>query len=441
MDLKLPPLGEGVDSGSVVSVLVNEGDQIAKGQGVIELETGKAVAPVPSSAAGKVTKILVSIGDKISVGQAILSIEAAGAPAKPAAAKAPAAAAPARRAAAPPPPEEADDAQGAEEEAPEETAEADSEEGSLNGPAPAAPPSVRRICRELGIDLRKIKGSEHGGRIVLGDIRAYVQRLQKLAAQPKTPAGAAGAKTAAPLPRIDFSRWGQIAKRPATQLRKVVAERMSQSWHAVPRVTQFDEADITALTDLRKKHAEAYEKKGARLTITSFALKVVASALQKYPIFNTTLDEQAGEVIYKEYYHIGLAVDTDQGLIVPVLRDVDKKDLFALSKDVAELAVKARDRKVSMEELQGGTFTISNQGGIGGGHFTPIINLPEVAILGMGRGALKPVVRDGKIESRLILPLALSYDHRVIDGGTAVRFMMEIVQGFEKFDDKQAELK
>lgn len=433
MDLKLPPLGEGVDSGSVVSVLVNEGDQIAKGQGVIELETGKAVAPVPSSAAGKVTKILVALGDKISVGQAILSLETAAAPAKPAAQAVPVAAqAPAapRRSAAPPSPQE---------EVGEEEREPDMEdEAAANGPPPAAAPSIRRICRELGIDLRKIHGSENGGRIIMGDVRAYVQRLQRLAAQPK----AIGAPTAVkPAPaRVDFSKWGPIAKRPATQLRKVVAERMSQSWNAVPRVTQFDEADITALTDLRKKHAQAYEKNGTRLTLTSFALKIVAEALKKFPVFNTSLDQEAGEVIYKEYFHIGLAVDTDQGLIVPVLRDVDKKDLLALSKDVADLAVKARDRKVSLEELQGGTFTISNQGGIGGGHFTPIINLPEVAILGMGRGTLKPVIRDGKIEPRLMLPLALSYDHRVIDGGTAVRFMLELVQAFENFDAKQIEV-
>jgi len=211
---------------------------------------------------------------------------------------------------------------------------------------------------------------------------------------------------------------------------------LRESWNAAPRVTQFDEADITALDDLRKKYAEAYEKKGARLSMTSFALKIVAEILKKHPLFNTSLDEAAGDVIYKDYYHIGLAVDTEQGLIVPVLRNVDKKDIFALSKELSQLAARARDRKVSMDELQGGTFTITNQGGIGGGHFTPIINSPEVAILGLGRGALKPVVRDGKIVVRLMLPLALSYDHRVIDGGAAVRCMLDIVRGFENFDEK-----
>jgi pyruvate dehydrogenase E2 component (dihydrolipoamide acetyltransferase) len=221
-----------------------------------------------------------------------------------------------------------------------------------------------------------------------------------------------------------------------TQLRKVIAQRMSDNWNAIPHVTQFEEADITLVDALRKKHAADYEKKGARLTLTALALKIVAEALKKHPVFNASLDEVAGDVIYKEYYHIGLAVDTEQGLIVPVLRDVDKKDIVTLSKEMNEMAAKTRDRKVSMEELQGGTFTISNQGGIGGGHFTPIVNRPETAILGMGRGALKPVLRDGKIEARLMLPLALSYDHRLIDGGAAVRFILDILAGFENFDEK-----
>lgn len=429
MDLKLPPLGEGVDSGSVVSILVKEGDQVQKGQGIIELETGKAVAPVPASAAGKVTKIIVNVGDKISVGQAILSLDGgAAAPAKPAAAK-PAAAAPAPRAARPAPA-----AQPPPEEAPAEEAPA-LEEEDTSGPEPASSPTIRRVARELGINLRKIRGSENGGRIVMADVRAYIDRLQRLAAQPRTTAAAGAPAKPAP-EKIDFSKWGQIAKRPMTPLRKVIAQRMGESWNAVPRVTQFDEADITVLNDLRKKHSEAYDKKGARLTLTSFALKIVADALKKHPVFNTSIDQAAGEVIYKEYFHIGIAVDTEQGLIVPVLKDADKKDVLTLSKELNDIAVKTRDRKIGLEDLQGGTFTISNQGGIGGRHFTPIINLPETAILGLGRGVMQAVVRDGKIEPRLMLPLALSYDHRVIDGGAAVRFMLDLVRGFETFDEK-----
>jgi pyruvate dehydrogenase E2 component (dihydrolipoamide acetyltransferase) len=415
MDLKLPPLGEGIDSGSVVGILVKEGDQIAKGQGIIELETGKAVAPVPSPSAGKVAKIYVAAGDNISVGQAILSLEGGAAtPAKPAAAR-PAGPAPSPVA-----------------------GETDAEtwmEPPPGGPEPAASPSLRRLARELGLDLRRIHGSAEGGRIVMEDVRAYIHRLQELAAQAGSGAAAAPAKPSPP--RIDFSKWGPVTKRPMTALRRAIARQMSQSWQAVPRVTQFDEADITALEELRKKHAGAFEKKGARLTLTSFALKIVAAALRAHPVFNSSLDEAAGEVIYKEYIHLGLAVDTGQGLIVPVLRDVDKKDILTLSKEMNELAGRTRERKISLEEMQGGCFTITNQGGIGGGHFTPIINRPEVAILGLGRGAMKPVVRAGRIEPRLMLPLTLAYDHRVIDGAAAVRFILELVRGFENFDEKQ----
>jgi pyruvate dehydrogenase E2 component (dihydrolipoamide acetyltransferase) len=420
MDLKLPPLGEGVDSGSVVGILVREGDQVAKGQGIIELETGKAVAPVPSPAAGKVAKILVAVGDKISVGQAILSLEGgAAAPAKPA---------PAARAAGQTRPT-------ATAPEPHDPPEASAEDTpSDDTPVPAASPTIRRLARELGLDLRHIHGSESGGRIVMDDLRGYIQRLQRVAAQPRPDGPPAPSKP--PPPRMDFAKWGPVTKRPMTTLRKAIAAHMSESWQATPRVTQFDEADITALNDARKKYAGAFEKQGARLTLTSFALKIVAGALRQHPVFNTSLDEAAAEVIYKEYYHIGLAVDTEQGLIVPVLRDVDKKDMLTLSKEMNEIAAKTRDRKISLEEMQGGTFTISNQGGLGGGHFTPVVNRPETAILGLGRGALKAVVREGKIEPRLMLPLALAYDHRVIDGGAAVRFMLDLVKGFENFDEK-----
>ena len=214
---------------------------------------------------------------------------------------------------------------------------------------------------------------------------------------------------------------------------------MHENWNAIPHVTQFDDADITELNALRKKYAPAYEAKGARLTLTAFALKAVVEALQKHPIFNSSLDEVSQEIVFKNYYHIGVAVDTEAGLIVPVIRDVDKKSLLELSRELEELARKARDRKVTAEELKGGTFTISNQGGIGGAHFTPIVNKPEVAILGLGRGAMKAVIRDNSVQPRLMLPVGLSYDHRVIDGGTAARFTVDLVQAFEKF--KEADVK
>ncbi len=287
----------------------------------------------------------------------------------------------------------------------------------------------------MGIDLKRVRGSERGGRVVLEDLRAYVQSLQKLAEDPK--AGVSASRPAAeavPEP-IDFSQWGKVSKKPLSPLRKVIARRMAESWSSVPRVTQFDEADITRLMELRKKYAAAYEEKGARLTLTSFALRVVVDALKKHPLLNSSLDEATQQMVLKEYYHIGVAVDTEAGLLVPVIRDVDKKDLVALSRELEALAKKARDRKLSAEEMKGGTFTISNQGGIGGGYFTPIINKPEVAILGLGRGAMKPAVRPDKIEPRLILPMALSYDHRAIDGGMAARFMVDFVKGFEGFEE------
>jgi pyruvate dehydrogenase E2 component (dihydrolipoamide acetyltransferase) len=295
------------------------------------------------------------------------------------------------------------------------------------------------MARELGIDLTKVHGSEAGGRITTGDVRAYLAKLAKAAAKPApAAAGAAPAKPAAV--QVDFSQWGPILKKPVTQLRKVIARRMSESWNTVARVTQFDDIDFTRVGELRKKFAPDYEKKGVKLTLTPFVLKAVASTLKAHPIFNSSLDEVANEIILKEYIHLGIAVDTDQGLMVPVIRDVDKKSLLDLAKELEQLAAKARDRKITADEMKGGTFTISNQGAIGGAHFTPIINLPEVAILGLGRGALKPVVRDGQIVARLITPVALSYDHRVIDGGSAARFTVDLVKAFENFSEDAVKL-
>ncbi len=430
MDVKLPNLGEGADSGTVASILVKAGAQVRKGQNIIELETGKAVSPIPSPADGTVTGIAVKEGQKISVGTLLLSLDVAGG----GAASAPAAAsAPVKKAVAKAAPKAT---------APEPGVEVEPEAGEpeIVNENPVAPPSVRRVAREIGLDLRKVAGTGSGGRIVWDDVRGYIARLERLAAPKKAaPAPAGAPAVAAPAP-VDFSAWGPICKRPVTQLRKVIAQRMIESRTSIPEVTQFDEADVTALNELRKKYAPAYEAKGVRLTLTSFALKAVAAALKKHPVFNSSLDEAAGELVFKEYFHLGLAVDTEAGLLVPVIRDVDKKDLVQLSKDVAELAAKARDRKLGIEEMRGGSFTISNQGGIGGAHFTPVINRPEVAILGLGRSVLKPVVRDGKIEARLMMPIAIAYDHRVIDGGVAARFTVDLVAAFEQFNEAEVKL-
>lgn len=433
MDVKLPNLGEGADSGTVVGIMVKPGAQVKKGQNIIELETGKAVAPIPAPAAGTVTAIHVKEGQKISVGGLILSMDAeAGAAAAPAPAAPPKAAAAPKAAARKPVAVPAQQPEPEPEDSGEETA------GEIVNENPVAPPSVRRVARELGLDLRRIAGTGSGGRITWEDVRAYIARLERIAAQKSAPKGGAAA---APAPeRIDFAQFGSIYKRPVTQLRKVIAQRMVESRTTIPEVTQFDEADVTVLNDLRKKYVAAYEAKGARLTLTSFVLKVVANVLKKHPVFNASLDEVASEIVFKEYFHLGLAVDTEAGLLVPVIRDVDKKDLLQLSKDVQDLAVKARDRKLGLEEMRGGTFTISNQGGIGGAHFTPVINRPEVAILGLGRSVLKPVVRDGKIVPRLMMPIAVAYDHRVIDGGTAARFTVDLVAAFEQFNEADVKI-
>lgn len=424
MDVKLPNLGEGADSGTVVSILVKEGATIKKGQNIIELETGKAVAPIPASAGGVVRSIRVKEGDKLSVGQMILVVDDGGA------APAPSAAPVAKKTAAPRP-------AAAVVEVEEVVEEISGEELETVNESVAAAPSLRKLARELGLDLRKIRGSESGGRIVLADIKAWLARVQQIAAQPKSAPGAA----AKPAPvSVDFAQWGSIYKRPLTPLRKVIAQRMVESRTLVPEVTQFDEADLTSLNELRKKFAPAYEAKGARLTVTSFVLKAVVSALKKHPVFGSSLDEVTNELVFKEYFHLGLAVDTEAGLLVPVIRDADKKDLLQLSKDVAEVAAKARDRKLDLKEMQGGTFTISNQGGIGGAHFTPVINRPEVAILGLGKSVLKPVVRDGQIVARMMMPVCVAYDHRVIDGGVAARFTVDLVAALEGFTEADVKL-
>lgn len=432
MDLKLPKLGEGADSGIVVNIMVKEGDTIAKDQTVLELENEKAVASIPSTAAGVVTKIYIKSGDRISVGQRILSLESAGAPVAAPAAAPKAATKKAAPAAAPEP--------GPEPE-PEETAAAERApmEEAVENKSVASSPSIRKLARELGINLGKIRGSESGGRIVMGDVRAYVQRLIKAAARPA--AAAAGAAPAKPSAEpVDFSQWGPILKKPVSPLRKVISRRMSESWNSVARVTQFDDLDFTRVNALRQKFGPDYQKQGVKLTLTPFVLKAVAETLKKHLIFNSSLDEAAGEIILKEYIHLGIAVDTEQGLMVPVIRDVDKKSLLVLAGELEALAAKARDRKISADEMKGGTFTISNQGAIGGGHFTPIVNLPEVAILGLGRGAMQPVVREGKIEARLLTPVALSYDHRVIDGGSAARFTVDLVKAFDQFSEDLVKL-
>jgi pyruvate dehydrogenase E2 component (dihydrolipoamide acetyltransferase) len=424
MDVRVPRLAEGVESATVANVLVSPGDRIEKDQVILELETEKAVGPIPSPIAGEVARIHVKAGDEVSVGQPLITLNEAAGAAKAAAVEkaAPSAEAKAPRAAVP--------------EAPRAAAQPPSayRYESASGAPPPASPSVRKIAGELGIDLTRVKGSERGGRITIADLRSYIAALQQRPGDGAAAAPAAAEKP--PAQAIDFSRWGPVEKKPLTSVRRTIGQRMHESWSAIPHVTQFEDVDISTITNLRKQYGPELAKQGRHLTLTPFVLKAVVAALKKYPIFNASLDEATGEVVYKNYFHIGVAVDTEAGLIVPVLREVDKKSLGDLSKELNELVERTRKRKVSLDELQGGSFTISNQGGIGGGHFTPIINKPEVAILGIGRSSLKPLVKDGKIEARPVLPLALSYDHRVIDGADAVRFVTELVGTLESFPEE-----
>lgn len=428
MDIKLPNLGEGAESGVVVSILVNVGDEITAGQNIIELETGKAVASIPSSAGGKVESIRVHVGDKITPGAVLLTVSGAGAPAAAPAPK-PAAVSQARPEVTaqeePPPAAEA-------EAEPEVTPTVESTEPYF---APPASPTIRKLARELGIDLRQVKGSQHGGRIVMEDLRRYIQGLMRAAEKARSAPAAAAAGPAASAPaRVDFAQWGPITRAPFSPLRQVLARRLTESVNTLPQVTQFDEADITGLLELRRQFAAAYEARGARLTLTGFAIVALVAVLKKHPVFNSSLDEVTQELVYKNYHHIGIAVDTEAGLLVPVIRDADRKSLLELSLALAEVAVKARERKLAPADMQGGTCTISNQGPLGGGHFTPIVNKPECAILGLGRGALKPVVQpDGTLAPRTLLPLALSYDHRLVDGAQAARFITDLRTYLENF--------
>ncbi|HXG13429.1 MAG TPA: dihydrolipoamide acetyltransferase family protein, partial [Gemmataceae bacterium] len=416
-EIKLPQLGEGLESGEVLSVKVQPGQTVAEGQALLEIEAEKATVEVPAPMSGRVVQMKVKKGDMVRVGQVYCAIE-------PTDGREEKAEAPPEAEARPEPEQsdgrrrpataEAEPKPAPAREAPPPAAAPDTGKPVLAGPA------TRRLARELGIDLRQVPGSGRHGRVSQDDIRAYVRRLASGAA-----GVAAAAVPAPPLP--DFERWGPVERRPFESVRKKTAEQMSLAWAQIPHVTQHDLADITDLDAFRRQQ----EGKGPKLTITAFALKAAAIALTQFPQFNASLDTAQGQLIVKRYYHIGVAVDTERGLLVPVIRDVDKKSVQELAQELTELAERARQKKVTADDMRGGTFTITNLGGIGGTGFTPIVNYPEVAILGMSRGRWTPVVHNGQVVPRLLLPLSLSYDHRVIDGADAARFTRRIAEMLE----------
>jgi pyruvate dehydrogenase E2 component (dihydrolipoamide acetyltransferase) len=461
-DFTLPELGENIAAGDVLRVLVKPGDTIAKDQPVLELETDKATIEVPSSVAGQVKEVKVKAGDKVQVGQVILSVESSdrkAAPA-PAAAAAPhttatpsaSAAAPADSAAASKPASQPASAPaaapaGAAAKAPSEEEDTrpvatptqkvvDINRGTRQAAEPAAPddlpvapasPSVRRMARELGVDIGQVAGSGPGGRISIDDVKGHTKRVV-------TAVATAGAGVAAAEPLPDFTRWGAVERQPMRAVRRKTAEHLSSAWATIPHVTQHDLADITALEDLRKRYSKQVEAAGGSLTITAIAVKIVAAALKVFPQFNASIDLTANEIIRKKFVNVGVAVDTDRGLLVPVIRDADTKSITQLSVELSQLSEKARTRKIALDEMQGGCFSISNLGGIGGSFFTPIVNAPEVAILGISRARMEPVYNKetSQFVPQLMLPLSLSYDHRVIDGADGIRFLRWIVEAFEQ---------
>jgi pyruvate dehydrogenase E2 component (dihydrolipoamide acetyltransferase) len=477
-EFKIPELGENITSGDVVRLLVNPGDTIAKDQPVLELETDKATIEVPSSVSGTIKDISVKQGDKVKVGQTVLTVDdGAAQPAKGADKPAAAQSAKAEKAggAKPKPqPEGAPEEGGLSQRAPEQTQQAgdnaarraaderESGKGETEGaqqeagaqrprrgevvdisrgtrPATAAPaaeetpkaparpaapaaPSVRRLARELGVEISSVAGTGPEGRISADDVQAYVRSALS--------GGAAAPAQGGPLP--DFTKWGQVERRAMSNIRRKTSEHLSRAWNTIPHVTQHDKADITAIEALRKQYAPQAEQAGGKLTVTAIALKVVAAAMRRFPQFNASVDAAHNEIVYKTAIHVGVAVDTDRGLLVPVIRDVDRKGIFELSSELAHASEKARAGKLSLEEMQGGGFTITNLGGIGGTAFTPIVNWPEVAILGMSRSAYEPFWNGEAFEPRLMLPLSLSYDHRLVDGADAARFLRWVCDAFEQ---------
>lgn len=426
-EFKLPEVGEGIESGTVVGVLVSVGDTIEVDQPVLELETDKAVVEVPSSVSGKVASIEVAPNDEAQVGQVILTVTEAGA-----ADAAPAEEPPASAEPAPQPAEEAAPATPQERPAapPAQPASRPAEQPPT-APARAghqlipAAPSVRRLAREKGVDITQVRGSGILGRISSEDVlRAAGAPAQAPAAAPQAPVFE--------LP--DFTRWGKVERQPMSGIRKATVRSMTTAWATVPMVTHFDKADATEFEALRRRYRDRAEEAGAKLTPTAVLLKIVASALRRFPDFNASIDVEAQEIIYKDYVNVGVAVDTEYGLLVPVVKDADRKGIIELAVELGELAEKARDRKLTPDEMQGGNFSISNLGGIGGTGFTPIVNPPDVAILGVSRATVEPVWNPEReeFEPRPMMPLAVTYDHRLIDGAAAARFLRWVCQAVEE---------
>jgi len=418
VEFKVPDLGENIESADVINVLIKEGETITKDQGVIEIETDKATIEVPSTIQGKILNVNVKTGDTVKVGDVLFKAELTSD--VPESIKKDTAAKDTKKRRTEPP---TDLPKG--EVVTMRPGERDDQPPITRGSAPAAP-SVRRIAREIGVDINEVKGTGPGGRISMDDVKAHSKKLHEA-----RKSGVGIGVKAESLP--DFKKYGEVERKEMSKIRKVTAEHLSYAWATIPHVTQFDKANITEFERERKELNPQVEKEGGKLTATAILIKVIAEGLEKFPQFNSSIDMEKKEIIYKKYYNIGVAVDTENGLLVPVIKDVNKKNLTEISLELGKLAQKAKDKKLSLEEMQGGCFTITNLGGIGGTYFTPVINSPEVAILGVSRSSYEPVY-DGKgnFNPALMLPLSLSYDHRIIDGADAIRFLRWLCEILEQ---------
>jgi pyruvate dehydrogenase E2 component (dihydrolipoamide acetyltransferase) len=430
-EFRLPDLGEGLTEAEVVAVLVREGDVVQEDAPLLQVETDKAQVEIPSPMSGRVERIHVRPNQTVKVGEVLVTFGDTRAPAP-----APVAAAPAPVAPVPAPVAARDGTAAAS------AAIAPGPAAARQGPVPATP-ATRRLARELGVDLRAVAGTGPGERVTDADVRAAASGRDQPSASaaraaPRPPAEGerralakplAQPVAAPPLPR--FEQWGPVERRPLSHLRRTIAERMTLAAALIPHVTHFDRADITELEALIRRNLDAGREQGVTLTLTAFLLKAAALALQEHPDFNASLDPERGELILKRHYHLGVAVATDRGLIVPVLRDVDRKPMLALARELGALAQRVREGKATLEELRGGTFTVTNIGALGGTGATPIINYPEVAILGVARGREEAVVLGGQIVPRLLLPLSITFDHRVADGADAARFLADVVRRLE----------
>jgi pyruvate dehydrogenase E2 component (dihydrolipoamide acetyltransferase) len=433
-EFKLPDLGEGVHEGEIINVLVSEGDQVEEDQPILEVETDKAAVEIPSPYAGTVTKIHAKEGDLVHVGDVLFTFSEVEGAEEPEGEPKP----------EPEPEEKAEVEKPSKQESKPRAEPVERDKGPV-----AASPATRRLARELDVDLRRVPGSGPGGRVTSEDVRAFAERGEEVTEEAAAPPEERPAlaervspvrPSAVPVPDLpDFSYWGEVERVPLRSVRRSTARHMALAWSQIPHVSHQDVADVTELEAFRQQYKDEIAKQGGSLTLTVFVMKAVIAALKAHPRFNASLDAESQEIILKKYYHIGVAVDTDRGLLVPVVRDVDRKSITELSVELKDLVMRARDGEATLEEMQGGTFTITNPGPLGGTAFAPIVNYPEVAILGIAQARWQPVVQgvgeEAKIAPRLLLPLVLAFDHRVADGADAARFttlVMDILQDPDK---------